>query len=74
MFILIILLASDMCIPSTKKMGIVSWNGGAEPACKGDIFWHRLWVDNGRPSQGHIADIRRRKRYNYKRIVKIRTY
>ena len=73
MFILIILLTSDMCIPSTKKRAIVGWNEGAEPARKEAIFWHRLWVDNGRSSQSHISDIRHRTRYNYKRIVKIRT-
>ena len=59
-----------MCIPCTRKKGIAGWNDHAEPSRNEAIFWHRLWVDNGRPSQGHIADIRRRTRYNYKRIVK----
>ena len=65
------LLASDMCIPNTKKKGIAGWSDRAVPARNEAIFWHRLWVDNGRPSQCHIADIRRRTRYNYKRIVKM---
>ena len=34
------------------------------------MFWHRLWVDNGRPRQGIVADIRRRTHANYKRAVK----
>ena len=32
------LLASDRCIPSTKKGGIVGWNEGAEPARNEAMF------------------------------------
>ena len=62
------LLASEMCIRSTNKMGMVGQNEDAEPARNEANFWPRLWVDNGRPS--HISDIRHRTRYDYKRIVK----
>ncbi len=35
------------------------------------MFWHHLWIDNGRPRHGLIADIRRRTRAGYKRAVKL---
>ena len=62
--------ASDMCIPSTKKRVIAGWNEVAEPMRNEAIFWHGIWIDNGRPKHGLVADIRRRTRAKYKLTVK----
>jgi exonuclease III len=62
--------ATDRCIPCTKKKVIAGWKDVAKPIRDEAIFWHRLWIDNGRPKQGIIANIRRNTRAKYKRTVK----
>ena len=49
---------------------MASWKDHAEPVRDEAICWHRLWVDNGRPSNGYVADIRQSTCYKYKQIVK----
>ena len=65
------LTASDKCIPSTRKKGLAGWRDNAKPARDEAIFWHKLWIENGRPRNGYIADIRRRTRAKYKHIVRM---
>jgi hypothetical protein len=64
------LTASDMCIPCTRKKVIAGWNEVAEPVRNEAMFWHGIWLDNGRPKHGIVADIRRRTRAKYKQVVK----
>ena len=65
------LTASDICIPSTRKKGLAGWRDNAKPARDEAIFWHKLWIENDRPRNGYIADIRRRTRVKYKHIVRM---
>ena len=57
-WILRVLLATNGCIPVTRKPVIASWNDEAEPARDEATFWHKLWIENGRPTHGVIAYIR----------------
>ena len=34
------------------------------------LFWHRLWVDIGRPPTGVVATVMRNTRYKYHKAVK----
>jgi hypothetical protein len=53
-----------------EKKALAGWNEVVEPVRNEAMFWHGIWMDNGRPRQGIIADIRRRTRAKYKHAVK----
>jgi len=53
-----------------EKKTVAGWNEVVEPVRNKAMFWHGIWMDNGRPHQGIIADIRRRTRTKYKHAVK----
>ena len=62
--------ATERTIPCSKPNKgthkiIPGWDDHVEPYRKTSMFWHRLWLDNGRPSQGIVADTMRRTRCEY---------
>jgi len=63
--------SASRCIPTTSKPKLAGWNDHVKPFKDQSIFWHRLWIDNGKPRSGIIADIRRRTRSKYKQAVKL---
>ena len=50
-------------IPSTRKNNkiVPGWNEFVNPEKK-TILWRKIWISNGSPSHGHVADIMRRTR------------
>lgn len=65
--------ATAACIPATcmrDRNRVPGWTELVEPARQQSCFWHRLWVDCGRPHSGTVADIMRRTRATYHRAVK----
>ena len=60
---------ANMKIPvPNKRRGkkvIPGWNEMVENNFRNALFWHKLWVENGRPAAGVIADIRRATRARY---------
>ena len=62
--------AAERTIPCSKPNKgthkiIPGWDDHVEPYCKTSMFWHRLWLDNDRPSHGIVADTMRRIRCEY---------
>jgi endonuclease/exonuclease/phosphatase family metal-dependent hydrolase len=62
--------AAESCIPHTSDRHygsgrVPGWNEWVAPKREKSIFWHRLWVDCGRPRSGAVADCMRRTRANY---------
>ena len=60
--------ASNNSIPTKKrgfKKSIQGWSEYVKEAKETALFWHKLWQQNGCPSSGIIADVRRRTRYKY---------
>ena len=62
--------AAERTIPCSKPNKgthkiIPGWDDHVEPYRKTSMFWHRLWLDNDRPSHGIVADIMRRTRCEY---------
>jgi len=53
-----------------EKNALAGGNKVVEPVRNEAMFWHGIWMDNGRPHQDIIADIRRRTRAKYKHDVK----
>ena len=61
--------AANLCIPVPTKQRLTKvtpgWNEFVENHFRNSLFWHKLWVDNGRPQEGVLADIRRSTRARY---------
>jgi len=61
-------------IPSTKRVGergcIPGWTEHVAPLRDKSIFWHKLWIDCGRPHAGLVADIMRKTRLQYHAAIR----
>lgn len=64
--------ATSGCIPKIycRKKRIVSWNVEVSKKRATAIFWHRLWLDNDRPANGQVFEIRKKTRREYHTAVK----
>ena len=69
-----LVMACENSIPSTSPKSnnkvVIGWNEYVEHHFRTSLFWHKLWVDNGRPADGIIASIRRTTRALYHKIRK----
>ena len=67
--------ASKKCIPmynnSRKQKVVPGWNEYVKKYFESSLFWHNMWVDNGRPQQGIIADLRKSTRSKYHTVRKM---
>ena len=63
--------ASDN-IPITKKnrKNLPGWNKFVRPEKEKALFWRSIWINNGSPRQGYVADIMRRTRAKYHYAIK----
>jgi len=64
------LLAAESSIPITSNRDagagrVPGWTERFEPLREKSLFWHRLWVECGRPRTGTVADCMRRARASY---------
>ena len=68
------LLSAQVTIPFTKQCGatgrIPGWNEYVAPLRRESIFWHNMWKDCNRPSQGVVANIMRRTRARYHAAIR----
>jgi len=48
-----------------SKRPIPGWSEYVEPARAKALFWHNIWVDDGRKKTGIVADIMRKTRLQY---------
>ena len=68
---------ANVALPKTCKTNNLSnqrfpgWNEYCKDKRKVALNWHNIWKDNGRPRHGYIANMRRKSRTEYHRIVKI---
>jgi len=66
--------ACNSAIPFTKlrqQSGrIAGWSEYVQPLRQKSLFWHHLWVQNGRPRSGAVADCMRRSRAAYHYAVR----
>jgi hypothetical protein len=54
------LIAADAHIPTTKSSfsaRVPGWNEYVAPFREKSLFWHHLWLENGKPRTGILADI-----------------
>ena len=57
----------QMC-PIQRRQNI--YNAEVKELREDSLFWHRLWVDIGRPPTGVVAAVMRNTRYKYHKAVK----
>jgi len=61
--------AADSCTRRTchphKSGRIPGWTERVAPFREKSLFWHKLWIDCGRPRSGAVADSMRRTRARY---------
>lgn len=61
--------AADIALPRTclrQASGrIAGWSEHVEPFREKSMFWHKMWLDCGRPKTGSVADSMRRTRAAY---------
>ncbi len=62
--------ASENLPKTSKSKRIPYWNQEVMPLRQKALFWHQLWVDNGKPRMGLVADIMRKSRRLYHLKVK----
>ena len=64
--------AGRTCIPECKPAGHSKpgWNAEVKELREDSLFWHRLWIDIGRPQTGVVATVMRNTRYKYHKAVK----
>merc|ERR1739842_294014 len=50
-----------------KRKVVPGWNENVRPFFEKSLFWHDIWVQNGKPRGGEVANIMRltRARYHY---------
>ena len=46
------------------------WNDNARKLREDGLSWHHFWNTNGRPKDGHIAEMHRVKRARYHREIR----
>jgi exonuclease III len=64
--------AGNKCFPKCKSKGkvIPSWSETIEPLRDTSLFWHSLWISNGRPKSGPVAEVMRSTRAKYHKAIK----
>ena len=67
--------SSKNCIPTinnnSKQKTIPGWNDYVKKYFESSLFWHNMWVQNGRPQQGIIAELRKSTRSKYHSAYKM---
>ena len=63
---------ASSCVPKSTSLSYVvpGWNQFVKPYKEKALFWHGLWVVNGRPQYGVVADVRRHTRAQYHKAIK----
>ena len=56
--------------PPSESKKICGWNEHVENHFRNSLYWHKVWVENGRPSDGIYANIRRISRAEYHKARK----
>ena len=59
-------------IPSTGKSSknVPGWNKFVRPEKEKAILWQKIWISNGSPRHGYVADIMRRTRAKYHYVIR----
>ena len=59
------------CNKNNKSKVFMGWNTYVKNYRMKSVFWHNIWKECGRPSNGYIADIRRKTRKDYHSAIAV---
>ena len=59
------------CNPVNNCKTLPGWNEYVNSYFQASLCWHKMWVDNGRPHNGVIADLHHQNRAKYHHICKM---
>ena len=66
--------AADCSLPTVRLHGsrgsIPGWSEFVEPLRKNSLFWHKVWIECGRPHDGTVASIMRKTRAKYHHAIR----
>lgn len=62
--------AMNKCIPYSRPKRLAGWSDHVKPFKERSIFWHDIWIDNGKPREGIVANLMRKARADYRKAVK----
>ena len=65
-------IAASEEIPTTRKSNknVPGWNEFVKPEKEKTFMWRKIWIHNGSPRHGHVADIMRRTRAKYHYVIR----
>jgi len=66
--------SANEIIPISRCRGargcIPGWSESIAPLRSNSLFWHRMWVDYGRPHDGVVAEVMRKTRAQYHAAIR----
>ena len=64
--------SSKQCIPSAGSSGrtVAGWSQNVKSEKEHSLFWHWIWIDCGKPTQGHVYMIMKQTRLRYHYAVR----
>ena len=66
--------AGDKALPIARPVVskvMPGWNNYVHKYFQSSLLWHNIWKANGQPSEGVIADLRRKTRSQYHKVCKM---
>ena len=58
------------CSTPSSPCNLTGWNDGTNATKKASCFWHKVWVEAGRPSSGALFNIKREAKRSFKSSVR----
>ena len=58
------------CSTPSSSCKLAGWNDGTDATKKASCFWHKVWVEAGRPSSGALFNIKREAKRSFKSSVR----
>ena len=60
--------AAQCTIPlQRRRKKVALWNERVAPLKEKSVFWHRIWIQNGKPSSGLLFELKKKAKADYKR-------
>ena len=63
--------SANLCLPKVNSRKVIpGWNDSINELKQSSLLWGKIWKDNGRPTDGVVADVYRKSRRDYHNAIK----